>query len=92
MWLHRRGRRKKLREQRELWFAAKLALHFRIPDFFKILDEWPESLVAYWQAVYDREPWDAVNLKTLAECEYKAPEYGPQNTGGKRRRMNGSTY
>jgi hypothetical protein len=56
------------------------------------LDEWPESLLTYWQAVYDREPWDAVNLKTLAECKYKAPEYGPQNTGGKRRRMNGSTY
>ena len=83
--------RKKLREQHELWFAQTLALHFRIPDFWTILDEWPESMVTYWQARYLLEPWDAENRKALTECKYKAPDFEPVKHGG-RRRLSGGAY
>ena len=75
-----------------MWFAQTLALHFRIPDFWTILTEWPESLVTYWQARYQMEPWDAENLRVLAECKYKAPDFEAVPGKMGRRRLSGGAY
>jgi hypothetical protein len=67
----------------------RLGLHFRIPDFWTILEEWPDSLITYWRAFYDLEPWDAPMLRVLGECKYKAPEYVDAGKPKVWRRMSG---
>lgn len=55
-------------------FAQTLALRFGIPDFWTIVNEWPPSLVAYWEARYLLEPWDAENTKALRDMKYRPPD------------------
>lgn len=69
----------------------RLALRLGIADYRTLFDL-PASVITHWQAYYDLEPWDMENLRALAQCKYKPPQYVVPGKPGPRRRLNGETY
>jgi hypothetical protein len=67
----------------------KLGLRFGEPNFWKILNDWPPSLIAYWNAYYLLQPWDEANANALVMSGYKPPRGLLSKV---RRRLNGSVY
>lgn len=70
----------------------KLGLHFCIPDFWTILEEWPESLLTYWHTYYLLHPWDWENVAALGKSKYEVPNFEPEKKKLGRRRLSGGAY